>query len=542
VASLTATLLITEALSPFHLLRPLPVALAWTAVAVFAAYRYRNLKLPRLPQRQPFEGAVAVAIAALGIAVFLAAAFSPPNSADAMAYHLPRVLYWAQSGSVAFFHTPYFNQVMLQPLDEYVMLHQWLLFGGDRFINLIAFAAYLGSILGVSAIASAAGLNSRAQAVAALFCATLPNFILQASGAKNDALLAFLLVAMVYFGLRGDIPFAALSLALALATKGTAYLFIPPLLLLFRLNWKRFAILAAAAVLLLNGPQYWRNIKLSGSPLGFDSAQGDGFYRWRNDHPGLKSTVSNVLRNTSEQLGDRPQSWNTAVYNTVLRLHAVLGLDPDDPATTWPYARFQPPINANHEANANNRWHLLVLAIALCFIRRRFWALYAGALVAAFLLFCFYLRWQPFLARLELPLFVLAAPLAGLLRPKVVALVACVFLLTTARRPALQNWTRPLRGPNNVFVTPRDRQYFADMDQFHNRDLYLRAVDDAVHSGCKTIGVDIRQFTLEYPFEALVRERVPGVVFVHSGDPSGPKPCAVLTLGPFTWSGILTSQ
>lgn len=488
------------------------------------------------------EACIAAAIAAIAVAVFLAAFFSPPNSADAMAYHMPRVLYWAQSGSVAFFHTPYFNQVMLQPLDEYVMLHNWLLFGGDRFINLIAFAAYLGSIAGVSALAAAAGLNSRAQAVAALFCATLPNFILQASGAKNDALLAFLLVAMLYFGLRGEIPFAALALALALSTKGTAYLFIPPLLILFRVNWKRFALFAVAAVLLINGPQYWRNINLSGSPLGFDSAQGDGFYRWRNDRPGVKSTVSNLLRNTSEQLGDRHPRWNAAVYNAVLRLHTALGIDPDDPATTWPYAHFQPPVDANHEANANNRWHLLVLAIALCFIRRRFWAVYACTLVAAFLLFCFYLRWQPFLARLELPLFVLAAPLAGLLRPKVIALIACVFLLTTARRPALQNWTRPLRGANNVFITPRDRQYFADMEQFHNHDLYLRAVDEAVRSGCKTIGVDIRQFTLEYPFEALVRERVKGVVFVHTGDPQGPRPCATLTLGPFTWSGILTSQ
>src|ERR1017187_3380327 len=75
-----------------------------------------------------------------------------------------------------------------------------------------------------------AGPEHQGQAFAALFCATLPNGILQASGAKNDSLLALWLVCLLYFTARRNAPFAGLAFRLALATKATAYLFAPPML------------------------------------------------------------------------------------------------------------------------------------------------------------------------------------------------------------------------------------------------------------------------------------------------------------------------
>jgi len=116
--------LLTEALSPFHLLRRAPLTAAWLAVALAAAalLYFRRPRFPRIAIR-PVEAAIAGAVAIIAGIVGVTAILSPPNSADAMAYHMPRVVYWAQSGSVAFFPTSYFNQIMLQPLAEYLMLH-----------------------------------------------------------------------------------------------------------------------------------------------------------------------------------------------------------------------------------------------------------------------------------------------------------------------------------------------------------------------------------------------------------------------------------
>jgi hypothetical protein len=591
-----AVALITELLGGFGLLKRGPLTTAWLCF-LLAAVLYRAWLVPGSDRQaidshtRLLEFLLAACIAAIALIVGWIALLSPPNSADAMAYHMPRVVYWAQSGSVGFFPTPYFNQITLPPLAEYVMLHTYVLSGGDRFINLVQFLGFVGSIVGVSAVAQALGLGARGQAFAAVFCATLPNAILQASGAKNDCLLALWLVAMVFYAVRGcernrghsgpdlenpclteartriprffsqllkgETVFLGLATGLALATKATAYLFAPPLLLaIFLWGWRgkrlaRAALCLAGGILLINAPQYLRNLRLSGSILGYDSAQGNGVFRWRNERFGWKPTVSNLLRNTSEQLGARGAGWNRAVYDTVIGAHRLLGIDPQDPNTTWRWAEYAPPRNANHEANANNRWHLLLLCLAvpaavwLAWKRGdRRWLWYGAGLAGGLLVFCFYLKWQPFLARLELPLFVLGAPLAGLLferlRFTALQVLLCVFLLNNTRPYLFENWTRPLKGPRSLLTTPRQSNYFADMDQWNNRDSYLEAVELTAQSGCSAVGIDIGQYQLEYPFQALLRERIPSVWFTHVGvdnasaryAPRQPaRLCAVLCLG-----------
>jgi hypothetical protein len=546
-----AAVAITELLGAVQILARPALLLSWIVVAAGVGFTLKKPKLTR--PSLPDSLLICLIATILGLLAFIALK-SPPNSTDAMAYHLPRVLFWAQQRSVAFFPTPYLNQIMLQPFAEYLMIQTYILSGGDRLINLIQWFGCLTSIVAVAAIGREFGADIRHQLLAVLFCATLPNGILQATGAKNDYVLTAWIACAAYFllkipeGRRSDAIFAGLALGLALGTKATAYLFAPPLVVAIAIpSWKwwrghiaSLAILAAGA-LSLNIPQYARNLDLSGSPLGFDSAQGDGKYRWQNDHFDWRGTLSNLLRHSTEQLGARSAAWNEGLFRNVVAIHKKLGIDPNDPSTTWVGAHYEPPKNANHETNAGNRWHLVILAGCVVFLTRRNprLFLYLCGLIAGFVLFCGYLKWQPYMARMFLPLFVLACPAVIVIRPRILQLALVLLLLDTAKPYLFENWVRPLKGPNSILRTTRDSQYFNDLHLWNVEPIYLREVDEAAKSGCQLVGIDINDLQLEYPFEALLRERNASVQFVHVNvanasrkyeKPDAPKPCRIVKL------------
>lgn len=543
---------LTELLGAFHALTRPALFLAWILFSLWPAVLLRRAATKGSRVKFPAIDGVLIALIAaiLAILAFIALK-SPPNSTDAMAYHLPRVLFWAQQRSISYFPTPYLNQIMLQPFAEYLMLETYILSGGDHFINLIQWFGCLTSIVAVAAIAKQFRAGVRGQLLAALFCATLPNGILQASGAKNDYVLAAWLVCATYFLLRvpegnkADLVFAGLALGLALGTKATAYLFGPGLILAIAIPtwraWRANLIPIALCALALNVPQYARNINLSGSPLGFDSAQGDGKFRWQNEKFGWRATVSNLLRHSTEQLGARSNRWNQGVFDAVAAAHRKLGLDVNDPSTTWVWTKYEPPRNANHETNAPNRWHLAILAVCFTIMpwRNPRLFLYLCGLIAGFILFCAYLKWQPYMARMFLPLFVLACPAVSIVRPKILQLALVLLLLDTAKPYLFENWVRPLKGPNSILRTTRDSQYFNDLHLWNIEAKTREEIDAAASSGCSLIGIDINELQLEYPFEALLRERNAEVQFVHVNvmnqskmyeKSAQPKPCRIVKL------------
>jgi len=130
----------------------------------------------------------------------------------------------------------------------------------------------------------------------------------------------------------------------------------------------------------------------------------------------------------------------------------------------------------------------------------------------------------------------LGAPIVGVavekLRPAALQAIVCLFLLNNARPYLFENWVRPLKGQNSIWRTSRDQQYFNDMNQWDNRASFEQAVAAVEASGCESVGIDINHFHVEYPVQVLLRERRPGVRFLHTGVDSAPvsTTCAVLCL------------
>ncbi|MBI1354676.1 MAG: hypothetical protein GC160_10040 [Acidobacteria bacterium] len=561
-------LLTTEALSRFEALARTPLAVAWALAALAALARIRwaglrdGLASIRFPLRSPTAWvALAAAAFALG-GSFLSAVYGPPNMVDVMNYHMPRVVYWQINRTVDFYPTSYYQQLSLQPFMEYSMLQLYALAESNRFVQLAQWAVWLTAIVASSLVAKRLGAGGRGQALAAGLCATLPAGAVQASGAKPDIMAAAWLLLFVYFALsldedrpqRGDIPAAGLAAGLALLSKGTAYIFGAGLgvgLLLGlsprgRLRFLRAAPAILAVALLANLPFYARNYRYNGQPLGDGSASGGGADdRFANDRLGLDVTLSNILRNLPQQLTFRP-AWNEAIYEAVVAAHERLGMDPNDPATSWSGLHYRPASVSTHEGEVSNVRHLLLLFLSVPWLvwRRKLDAaagLAAGVLCGA-VLFCALLKWQPWHARMHLPLFVAAVPVLALFleawRPRWPATLALVWLAWNLRAPVLHNSLRPLAGPRPVFETERFNDYFHDWPGM--REPYRLAADLIIRSGCKQVGFDATNFQMEYPIAARLRRHDFSTQFRQMGVANASRrytaripfrePCAVVCL------------
>lgn len=493
------------------------------------------------------------------------AILSPPNSWDAMQYHLPRVVHWIENQRVAFYPTHELKQLHMAPGAEFLLLQVHALWGGDRLDNLVQWSAFLGSIVGVTAIARSLGAGRRGQVLAAVLCATIPEGILGASGAKNDYVLSFWMVSLAYYALRfrergGWLNAAGMGGALGLAwlTKGTAFALAVPMVLTLSLLWswpvKKAFVKCLPLVLLLaiglNLPHFARNYGLFGAPLG--PGVEEKVFKYTNDTISVSTVLSNVLRNAALHFRGEHRATNAVTERWLSRVLQWVGADPDDPRTNFfSFEKFRLPEFQVREGFAGNPWHAALALIALlmlCFTGyrpdQRAVAMYTVALLLAFVVFCALLKWQPLHARLHLPLFVLGAAAVGTVIgnawPAPVTGGVATLLLVLAVPIATGNVTRSLTrgGPFSVVGRERRHLYFGDRADVERS--YRAAVRFLRGSGCRSIGLDLSTGVgnqYEYPFLALLKAdaerqvRVIGVTndsAVYEQGGAAFRPCAVV--------------
>lgn len=564
---------ITEGLSAAHSLRALPLAVAWTAVTVVsltaAVLAWLRAGRPR-PTSVRVGGPVEWVLLALGVGVWavqaVIAGASPPSNFDSLVYHMPRVVHWLQQGGVQFYQTSTDRQLYLGPGAEYVIATLQSLSHGDRWASMVSCVAAAGAAIAAGRIALLLGAGRRGCLAAALAAVTLPLGVLEATNTQNDFVVSWWIIAAVA-GIVGDVrrparwwPLLDIGAPLALAglTKSTGFLILAPFLVwwaVVRLRRRPVPTLAygigiVVVVLLVNGPQLVRTQRTFGNPFGPTTTM-QAVDNQRHDPAAL---ASNVVRDVAVNLTSPVPGADRFLQRAVVDIHRVLGIPVSDPATTFVNQPFIAKFRVAEDYSGNGIQLLLIVVAAVWILwpgRRQSWLrrTYVLALLAAGLLFAGYLKWQPWITRLELPLFVCGCPVIGLLADaasvrgtvrfrvrSVVTVAAALSISLLALAFLWRNPSRPLVGPTSVFRQDRFDLIMANRPWEAGSYRLATTVIAARHPA--VVGMAQTNNDLEYPLWVALRQRDPGVRLVSvtpnvdtlRGTPRVPDPHLVICL------------
>jgi 4-amino-4-deoxy-L-arabinose transferase-like glycosyltransferase len=470
----------TEFLSLLHSLAYTPMVICWSlyliALLVWKYHNKPNTQKVANPEMSVFQIILLVLLICIVGITGITAIISAPNNFDSLTYHLPRIMHWIQNMSVEHYPTHIDRQLVMAPFSEFVIMHLQILSGSDRFANCVQWFSMVGSAVGVSLIARALKGSLNSQIVSAAVAISIPMGLLQSTSTQNDYAVTFWLVCLTYFIIKAkecsDAKHAILvgiCLALAIFTKGTAYLVAAPFMMVYL--WHLVVrgmktataglLIISLAILLVNGGHYARNFKIYGNPIS--PGTGNDIISTRVD---VTSVISCVTKNIGTQMatGMPTDMMLTALTNTV---HNAIGVDVNDTDLTVGSDFVILP--SNHEDYAPNPLHMVLLLFAAptLVLRRKKYSretiLFATATMLSFIVLSIGIKWNPWISRYFLPVFVISAPFLGLLYDEklrmflnscVVALLVLSFIVITF------NQMRPLVGPKSVFTTNRIDQYF----------------------------------------------------------------------------------
>ena len=237
------------------------------------------------------------ALLVIGLLGVFLAVLVPPNNADSLAYHMPRVGYYLQFRSLAPYPTDDWRQTSFPANSSVLILWTVAFLRSDVLANLVQFVAWVATVVAVYGLGRQAGFHPLAALFGAGLFALLPQSILQSTSTTNDLLVASFIAVGAFFllharpGVRAgapapgkdamhrtpaDLVLAGAAVGLALGTKGTAVLALPGLVITFvvlfarRLDRRVLAgvALAAIAAVLLGSLTYAQNLLLYGSSSG----------------------------------------------------------------------------------------------------------------------------------------------------------------------------------------------------------------------------------------------------------------------------------
>jgi len=200
----------------------------------------------------------------------------PPNTWDALTYHLARVAAWFQHGGIYWIpNAPTDRLNEFQPGAEELVLALVAVARDPRPYAVPQLLAGFALILSIGVASRALGFSRPASVFAMLLAATVPMVVMQATTAQNDLIAAALIgcaSALILHGGNRSLIVAGIAVGVALGVKLTAILALPILgLLALTYGWRglrAFGLAAVLAAMTLGAGGIWRNLDNTSHLLG----------------------------------------------------------------------------------------------------------------------------------------------------------------------------------------------------------------------------------------------------------------------------------
>jgi hypothetical protein len=532
----------TEFLSLFKSLNLMSVAISWTLFCLLLCsvllrdikgtfsvlINYKSVAFDGYKGLNHYEKTLLCLIVTGLLLLLFQGIIYPPNNWDSLTYHMSRIMYWLSNESVEHFPTPILRHLYQPPFAEFFILNLNLLNGNDYLSNSVQWLFLVFTVIATGSLLDFFPVSRFYKLLAALLIITIPAVELQSSTTKNDIVCGFFIITALSFSIRTyyetslrNFFFLGLAIGLAMLTKGTAYLFLAPILVLFGIfmlakliQTKNLKILLHGfllifIVLLLNIGHYSRNYKIDGNLLNIDKAESKAY---ANENRNAKLLFSNLLKNAGLHLGYPIHGESDKIIRII---HQKMGFSVDNTDANYygmPYEGARKI--ATHEDYATNLIHFILILIsffaAIIYgfknVKQNPKLLLLTLIIASqIILFAGFLKWQPWHTRLHIPIFLLSVTLVIIVANQLkwfryvlfssIPLLVysfCFYFVYNDTRPIIANskYTKNIRLKEDRF-----NKYFSN--QPHLRNEYSAVLDAIYLHDSKKIGFMLSDW--EYP-------------------------------------------
>ncbi|XCN74138.1 MAG: hypothetical protein Q3M24_05110 [Candidatus Electrothrix aestuarii] len=459
-----------------------------------------------------------IVLAPIFILLCYQAFMCPPNTWDSMTYHMGRVAHWIHFQSVEYFPTNINRQNEMGPGAEYLILFLQLLVSGDYLANFVQLFSYVVLASSVFYLLKVCRVSGKLITPIVLVTLTTPMLLFQAVTTQNDLVCSVMVLAIIIASIRllrgearniglKDYFLLGLCLASGFLVKPTSlivafpFVFFGIFLQIFQLTAspqrkKTFigALILVAVIAVVAGPDLWRKVQYSNPrpevyPL---------FSGWNAER------LSNPLTITGQHL-----SWPVVTQKVLRQIGYTRDLG-------YVANVFHP-----HQDFIGNPVQLLTMAFVFLltllsfpfvfFRMKERIALFCVSIspLISWLLFGLIVRNQPWISRLQLPLFILlpcsSVLLSSLLKNnkktfylfRTVFSVVAVFSLMFSFTAVARNKSRSL-PLSNFFqgIESREDRYYSSPALKKEHDLIIKMSD---RLQCRQVGLLSFGDTCDYP-------------------------------------------